>query len=164
MKCHLFGKNVTIMVQDKRGFTLLELVVVIIIMGVLSLIALRSFTSQTNTQRFEETRAEMEALKRGIVGDPDRVQDGFRVDFGYVGDMGALPAALTDLAVNPGGGNWNGPYIQTLTIPIDPWSNEYEYMVPGPGGLPFGIRSYGADAIEGGQDNDKDITTWETGE
>ena len=97
--------------SSDNGFTLLELVVVIVIMGVLSLVAVRSFTSQTTTRRFEESRLEMEGLKRGIAGDEDRIQDGFRVDFGYVGDMGALPVALTNLVTDPGGGNWSGPYV-----------------------------------------------------
>jgi len=82
----------------------------------------------------------------------------------YPTEEQGLKALVEKPILSPVPKKWNGPYIQTLEIPIDPWSNEYEYMVPGPGGLPFGIRSYGADAIEGGQDNDKDITTWETDE
>ena len=103
--------------RNKKGFTLLELVVVIIIMGVLSLVAIRGFSKQTENRKFEETRIEMEALKKAIVGDPDRIQDGIRVDFGYVGDMGAMPTeldatGLEKLRTNqPPPGNWSGPYV-----------------------------------------------------
>lgn len=99
---------------------MLELIVVIIIMGVLSLVAIRGFSSQTAIRQYEETIIEMEALKKAIVGDPDRIQDGIRVDYGYVGDMGSVPSGsvpsgsgdigLRKLLTNQGGG-WNGPYI-----------------------------------------------------
>lgn len=55
---------------------------------------------------------------------------------------------------------WNGPYV-TKKITSDPWGHPYEMLVPGPNGLPFGIRSFGADGKEGGEGNDKDITSWE---
>ena len=55
---------------------------------------------------------------------------------------------------------WNGPYVNKK-IGADPWDRPYEYNVPGPNGLPFGIRSLGADKKEGGDGNDKDITSWE---
>ena len=58
---------------------------------------------------------------------------------------------------------WNGPYLQTLKIPVDPWNQEYDYRVPGAGGLPYGIRSLGADTMEGGEGKNKDITSWEIG-
>jgi general secretion pathway protein G len=54
---------------------------------------------------------------------------------------------------------WDGPYV-TKTIAFDPWGNPYEYRVPGPGGLPFGIRSYGADGRPGGDDDAEDIVSW----
>ncbi len=55
---------------------------------------------------------------------------------------------------------WNGPYL-TKEPKKDPWKNDFEYIVPGPGGLPFGIRSFGADKMEGGEDENKDLSSWE---
>ena len=56
--------------------------------------------------------------------------------------------------------NWNGPYLLNK-VPRDPWGNEYEYVSPGLNGLPFGIRSYGADGLQGGDGDDLDIASWE---
>lgn len=55
---------------------------------------------------------------------------------------------------------WSGPYL-TKTPGDDPWDNPYEYSVPGPNGLPFGIRSFGADKMEGGEGDNEDISSWE---
>jgi general secretion pathway protein G len=55
---------------------------------------------------------------------------------------------------------WDGPYV-TRKPGSDPWGNEYEYMIPGPNGLPFGIRSFGADKMEGGEGDMKDVSSWE---
>ena len=55
---------------------------------------------------------------------------------------------------------WDGPYL-TKEPGKDPWDNDYEYTVPGLGGLPFGIRSFGADKMEGGEGDNKDISSWE---
>ncbi len=55
---------------------------------------------------------------------------------------------------------WSGPYV-TKKILNDPWEHPYELSVPGPNGLPFGIRSFGADGKEGGEGNDKDVSSWE---
>lgn len=55
---------------------------------------------------------------------------------------------------------WSGPYVEK-SIPADPWGNAYEYLVPGPEGLPFGIRSFGADGREGGEGNDRDVSSWQ---
>ena len=54
---------------------------------------------------------------------------------------------------------WDGPYLNKRA-PLDPWGKEYEYKVPGPHGLPFGIRSFGADGMEGGEGKDKDLCSW----
>ena len=56
--------------------------------------------------------------------------------------------------------NWQGPYLEK-EVPADPWGNPFEYTVPGPNGLPFGIRSFGADGLEGGEENNQDITSCE---
>lgn len=55
---------------------------------------------------------------------------------------------------------WDGPYL-TKAPGQDPWNNDYEYTVPGPNGLPFGIRSFGADKMEGGEGDNKDVSSWE---
>jgi general secretion pathway protein G len=54
---------------------------------------------------------------------------------------------------------WEGPYL-TKTVPKDPWGKAYEYTTPGPHGLPFGIRSLGADGLQGGEGNDRDLESW----
>jgi general secretion pathway protein G len=54
---------------------------------------------------------------------------------------------------------WEGPYIDKA-VPNDPWNNEFEYLNPGPHGLPFGVRSFGADGAEGGESRDNDISSW----
>jgi general secretion pathway protein G len=85
----------------------------------------------------------------------------------YLLDCGEYPTqeqglkALTEKPIlSPVPTGWKGPYLQTLTIPTDPWGGEYEYRVPGPGGLPYGIRSFGADRVEGGEDRNRDIVSW----
>ena len=62
-------------------------------------------------------------------------------------------------AFEPLPAGWSGPYI-AKKIPTDPWGNPYDYSVPGPNGLPFGIRSLGADGREGGEGNDRDLESW----
>jgi general secretion pathway protein G len=56
--------------------------------------------------------------------------------------------------------DWNGPYLEK-SVPLDPWGHSFDYNVPGVNGLPFGVRSFGADGLEGGEGLDKDISSWE---
>jgi general secretion pathway protein G len=84
----------------------------------------------------------------------------------YYIDCGRYPSAeqgLEALWRKPGSGsaeNWSGPYLYK-NAPLDPWGTPYEYKVPGENGLPFGIRSLGADGREGGEKYDADIASWE---
>lgn len=55
--------------------------------------------------------------------------------------------------------NWDGPYLKK-NLTKDPWGNDYEYVVPGPNGLPYGISSLGADGNPGGEGDDRDINSW----
>jgi len=56
--------------------------------------------------------------------------------------------------------NWTGPYLEKEPG-NDPWGHPYQYKVPGPNGLPFGVFSYGADGVEGGEADNADITSWQ---
>lgn len=85
----------------------------------------------------------------------------------YYLDCGSYPSSDQGLAslwekpsAAPQPDGWMGPYVNK-PIPNDPWGNPYAYVVPGSGGLPFGIRSFGADGKEGGEANDADISSWE---
>lgn len=104
---------------------------VILIVGVLMAIATTNFMPRTEKARFEATVAEMQAITYAIAGNPDLHHDGARSDFGYVGDIGALPINLDALVSNPGLGTWDGPYIDgdfdSDGYKKDAWNSYYIY-------------------------------------
>lgn len=116
------------------GFTLIELVIVIVIAGVLVTVALRGGRSISETTKLEETRQELDALAQAIAGNPALHNNGIRSDFGYVGDIGALPLSLDNLHTNPGAfATWRGPYIENRFVQtsddfkVDAWGVPYTY-------------------------------------
>jgi len=118
----------------EQGFTLIEVVLVTVILGILSTVAIRGLTITVNKSRFDATTAEMEKLARAIAGDERLVSGGFRTDFGYVGDVGTLPPNLDALVTDPGGySTWEGPYFQVdftenpEDYKRDAWNELYTY-------------------------------------
>lgn len=114
----------------QAGFTLVELALIIVIIGILSSVAMLKMSSSVATAQVEQTKREMDQLAAAIVGNPSSYGAGTRSDFGYVGDVGALPASLDALVQNPGGyGTWNGPYIATgfsaTDFKKDAWGADY---------------------------------------
>jgi len=102
-----------IKLKNNQGYSLFELIIVIIIVGIISSVAVKSLKNSVSSARIEETKTEMELLAHAIAGDPDMVSGGNRTDYGYVGDNGSLPPDLDALVSNPGGfSTWNGPYIK----------------------------------------------------
>ena len=98
--------------RNNRGFTLIELVMVIIIVGILATVAVRKLSTSLETAKYEHTMKELNALAQAIAGNPSLYSEGSRTDFGYVGDVGSLPPNLDALVTNPGGySTWDGPYI-----------------------------------------------------
>jgi prepilin-type N-terminal cleavage/methylation domain-containing protein len=121
--------------SEDRGFTLMELLVVLLIIGILSTVALRTIDATRDRSLFDQTTKEMNELVQAITGNPDMTYDGRRVDFGYFGDMGKMPGDLRDLVHNPNPGdtNWHGPYVRqtvagdTAGYLLDGWGHEYTY-------------------------------------
>jgi prepilin-type N-terminal cleavage/methylation domain-containing protein len=118
-------------IGNRHGFTLIELVLVVVIIAVLGTIALRSIAPVAENAKVEETRREMETLACAIAGNPQLCTNGTRTDFGYVGDVGSLPPTLDALVANPGYATWNGPYISNRLMQApddfkrDAWQMDY---------------------------------------
>lgn len=116
------------------GLSLIELLVIIVVVSILVAVAMQSMTSSVEDMRRVATEREMEALAQAIVGNPSLVSGGARSDFGYVGDIGALPPNLQALRTNPGGwATWDGPYLSpgfaqdTTGYLADEWGQAYGY-------------------------------------
>jgi len=139
----------------QRGWTLIELVLVIALIGILSTIAIRTFSSTLENARFSATNREMENLSWAIVGNPDLITASGRTDYGYVGDTGHLPPDLDALIVDPGCVcGWDGPYIladidiEDNAYKFDSWGDEYTYNVEGDGDIQIISDSAGTKTID----------------
>ena len=110
-----------------------EVIMVIVILGILAAVAMKTLDSGLETSRVEETRRELDQLALAIGGNPELFSNGVRSDFGYVGDVGALPPTLDALVQNPGYATWKGPYIKSDYSGFaddykrDAWGQTYVY-------------------------------------
>jgi general secretion pathway protein G len=119
--------------KNSHGFTLIETVVVILVIGILTGMAVVKLSPSIEKSNYEATMAEMAALSEAIAGNPILYANGARTDFGYVGDIGAMPPNLDALVQNPGGyAAWDGPYIGRGAgvddYKKDAWGTEYLYI------------------------------------
>lgn len=120
--------------RGQRGFTLIEVLMTVVIIGILAAVAMRSVQNSIDGSRVRETQAEMDELIVAIAGNPDLYNNGMRSDFGYVGDVGAVPTSLDDLVTNPGGyATWRGPYVSRRFaqdadgFKKDAWGSSYNF-------------------------------------
>ncbi len=121
--------------SSKAGYTLVEMILVVIILGIIAAVAATSLRNSNDVARTERTKTELNRLAEAIAGDPEMLSAGNRTDFGYVGDVGALPPNLDALAQNPGLATWQGPYIYDDISPdgssseykVDAWGKAFAY-------------------------------------
>jgi len=132
----------------RRGFTLLELLVVMVIIGLLAAYVGPKYFSQVGKSEVKTARAQ-------IVGFEKALQQ-YRLD---VGTLPSTEQGLQALIAKPSNVNkWDGPYLEKA-LPADPWGNAYIYVAPGEHGE-FDISSTGRDGRPGGDGLDADITNW----
>jgi len=145
-----------------QGLSLIEVTIIIVLVGILASLALTSMTALLGDARVAETKREMEMLAKAIAGDPSimSVAGGVRSDFGYIGDVGALPPNLDALVSNPGGyATWNGPYLtpsfnrETNDFKTDAWGVAYSYS----GDVTITSTGSGSEMIERFADNSSDL-------
>lgn len=131
------------------GFTLLELLVVLVILGLLvSYVAPRYF-AQVGKSEVKVARAQIKALEDAL--------DQYRLD---VGHYPASQSGLAALDAQPSGeSRWQGPYLRKA-VPNDPWGHSYQYRAPGEHGE-YDLWSFGRDGQAGGNGEDADIVSWQ---
>jgi len=123
----------------RGGFTLIEIVIIIVTLGILAAVAVPKFADMANSAKVNATKQELMSLKKAIVGDPSAIAGGEYIDRGFEGDIGNPPSLLVDLAQKPGSLavynpltrlGWNGPYIDDDNNEYlsDAWGNGYVYQ------------------------------------
>lgn len=133
---------------NNRGFNLIELIVVLVILGLLATIVGPRVMDKLSKGKVEIAKLQIDQLE-GALGL-------FRFDVGRYPNTGEGLVALLD---NPGIDNWAGPYLDKQSLPKDPWGREYQYRSPGLHG-DYDLYSFGADGVEGGESDNADVTSW----
>jgi general secretion pathway protein G len=136
-----------------RGFTLIEIMVVIVILGILAALVVPKLIGRVDESRVAAAKLDINNLKAAL--------NMYKLDNQrYPTTDQGLQALVTKPTTGPEPKGWrSGGYIEKL--PNDPWKNPYQYISPGTHGTPFDIFSYGADGQPGGTGDDADIGSWE---
>jgi general secretion pathway protein G len=131
--------------RKKSGFTLLELLVVIVIIGLLAGYVAPRYFSQVGRSEIQVARAQLDSIEKAL--------DQYRLDTRHYPSVEqGLDALVARPANEP---NWNGPYLKK-GVPNDPWGRPYVYRVPGQSSE-FDLFSFGRDGRTGGTGEDADI-------
>jgi general secretion pathway protein G len=127
--------------KKNKGFSLMELMIVLIILGLLGSLVAPKLFSKVSSSKMKTAVAQMQMFETAI--------DTYRLD------MGTVPASLEELRIsnNP---NWDGPYLPKA-IPLDPWGKAYVYTISGNNNMPYSIKSFGLDGKAGGEDESEDV-------
>ena len=137
-----------------RGFTLIEIMVVVIIIGLLAAVIVPSVVGKVGEARVAKARQDIQSIGTALTM--------YRLDnFKYpTTDQGLK--ALVQQPADPSIRNWRkGGYIADGSQSLkDPWGNDYQYVYPGTHGHEYDLYSYGADGQEGGEDENADVGNW----
>ncbi|MBI5554407.1 MAG: type II secretion system major pseudopilin GspG [Elusimicrobia bacterium] len=132
--------------KNKRGFTLIEIMLVVVIISILVTVVLPRLTGRTEQARNSAARLQIETVGMGL--------DAFELD---IGRYPTTSEGLKALLANPGNvKKWNGPYLKK-DVPLDPWGNAYVYNAPGKHNNDYDLYSFGLNGVEGGED---DLGNW----
>jgi len=135
--------------QSESGFTLLELLVVMVILGLLVGYVAPKYFAQVGKSEVKTARAQIESLEKAL--------DMYRLDIGH---YPTTEQGLNALNLKPQNEpKWNGPYLKK-DVPLDPWGKAYIYKVPGEKGTDFDLMSLGKDGNPGGEGENADISNW----
>ncbi len=133
-----------------RGFSLIELLVVLVILGLLAGLVGPKVMKHLGGAKSDTAKLQIEDIGAAL--------DVYRLE---TGDYPSNEEGLKALVENPGDKpGWNGPYLKKTVVPVDPWGREYHYQMPGEHG-DFDLYSLGKDNAEGGEGENADIVSWE---
>jgi len=137
--------------RRQKGFTLIEIMVVVVIIGLLATLVLPRVLGRQEQAQIEKARADIQALSSALKL--------YKLDnFNYPSTQQGLDALVSRPGGDPPAKNWKqGGYIERL--PDDPWGNDYQYLSPGQRGE-FDLWSYGSDGRPGGDNAAADIGNW----
>lgn len=135
--------------KEEKGFSLIELIVVMVILGLLA-----GVVGPRLWDRVGQSRAKVAVIQIEELGNTLAL---FRFD---VGRYPSSAEGLNVLVEDEGIQNWSGPYLAKTVVPKDPWGRDYEYRSPGEYG-DYDLWSWGADGTEGGEGDNADISSWE---
>ena len=132
--------------SGQRGFTLVELLLVLVILALIAGLVLPGIIGKAESAKAKAAASQISRISMSVES--------------FYLDTGSTPSSLDELVNEPSGVNgWNGPYIKNSLL-TDPWGQPYKYTVPGEHG-DFDIYSLGADSQPGGEDKNADINSWE---
>lgn len=136
----------------QAGFTLIEIMVVVVILGILAALVVPQVMSRPDQAKLTVTKGDLQAISAAL--------DMYKLDnHNYPSTQQGLEALVKRPTGSPAAKNWNKDgYLKKL--PIDPWGNPYQYLTPGRHGA-YDLYSLGADGKLGGQGNDAEIGNWD---